>query len=123
MKLIKETFDIVTEESAAEGDMAEHGWIDEEGVSMEPDKYDQEEGITAAEKAADYLRDRGVAECSSWPWSFGSWYSTEPEPDYSTGDHETRHFHLEGFSKEEEKEVYCLLFPQEAKRLQPQEAA
>ncbi len=34
------TYEIITEESAAHGDAEERGWLDEEGVDVEPDFYD-----------------------------------------------------------------------------------
>ena len=61
-KLIRTTYEIITEESAAEGDVEEAGWEDEEGVEVEPDEYDLEEGKTVVDLAVDHILSEGHVE-------------------------------------------------------------
>lgn len=101
------TFSRTTPESAAEGDFSETGWIDQEGVDMNPDDFDREEGVTVADKAAAYLFNEGAYTTSSSQFHPGMWYSTEwSTTNYQTGEEEERNFHLVGFSEEEERAVW-----------------
>ena len=84
---ITSTYDIVTPSEEDDGELeCEGGWEDEDGADMEPDEYDVEEGITAVDKAIEFLSDKGVTETSSEPWHVGAWYSTEGSQDYRTGE-------------------------------------
>lgn len=104
---ITTTFSRTTPESAAEGDFSETGWIDQEGVDMNPDDFDREEGVTVADKAAAYLFNEGAYTTSSSQFHPGMWYSTEwSTTNYQTGEEEERNFHLVGFSEEEERAVW-----------------
>jgi hypothetical protein len=89
---ILETYTVTTEESAEQGDFAESGWNDKEGVAIEADEY-----TTLAEAAAAYLIDEGAFHWSSSRPGEGDWISTEDDLDYSTGDRTTRSFHFEDF--------------------------
>lgn len=100
------TYEIITPESAEEGDAAERGWVDDEGSSMEPDEYDLEEGITAVDNAVKFLCHDGATEASSYPFSVGTWYTTEGDPDYRTGETEYHSYHLKDFTPEEERVIY-----------------
>lgn len=109
MRRIKITYDIVTEESAKEGDFAANGWIDEEGETIQPDAYDLEEheGELAAVVAlsVNVITKRGSIEASSSHWHNGLWYS---EIDSEMG--EPRHaYHLDGFSEQEEQAIFNVL--------------
>lgn len=107
---IKISYDIITPESAEEGDFAETGWIDEDGVEIELDEYDEEEGTDLADKAAEFLLEEGADEPSSVPWSRGTWYTAhEYREDFATGEVENRSYHLYGFADAEEKEIYRLV--------------
>lgn len=102
------TYDIVTHESAAEGDTAENGWIDQEGVSMKPDADEAADGVTAVDKAVEMLRDNGATEASSSSFHTGIWYTNnDHDTDYITGAVESRSYHLKGFTPEEERAVYA----------------
>jgi hypothetical protein len=109
------TYEIITSESADEGDAAERGWVDDEGSSMEPDEYD-EEGITAVDKAIKFLCHDGATEASSYPFSVGTWYTTEGDPDYRTGETEYHGYHLKDFTPEEEHAIYDGVVTQECGR-------
>jgi len=101
------TFSRTTPESSAQGDTSDSGWIDEEGVEMNPDLYDMEEGVTAVDKAVKFLKDEGVAHPSSSQFHVGLWYSTDYQTvDHRTGEDEERCFHLRNFTPEEEEEIY-----------------
>ncbi len=112
---IKTTFSKVTWHDDANGDPdaydEEHGYDDEEGQEFELDEFDREEGVSLARVVADWLRNRGVFEASSSHFYPGIWYSAEPEQDMHTGASTTRSFHLEGFTPEEEQDIYYLMFP------------
>lgn len=83
------TYDIVTPESAEQGDV-----------------FDREEGITVVDKTVEYLLDNGATMPSSSSFSPGNWYSSEGDTDMQTGGNTTRSFHLIGYSPEEEEAVY-----------------
>lgn len=104
------SYEIITRASAASGEAEEAGWIDEEGVSMSPDEYDLEEGITAVDKAVRLLRSEGV-EPSSNGFAPGMWY-THYEQQQTSGEWENRSFHLKGFTEAQERAIYEELFPQ-----------
>ena len=57
---IRTSYSTYDEESLEAGDALEHGWEDEEGVEMDLDKWDIEDGITVAQKAAKFLKDQGA---------------------------------------------------------------
>lgn len=106
---IRTTYDITTPESAAEGDYAESGWVDEEGEVIERD--DEADERTIAEIAAAWLLGHGGGlEPSCWPtWSPGVWYTSEARQDMYTGNYESESFHLVGFTEEEERGIYRLV--------------
>lgn len=107
---ITTTFSQTTPESAEQGDYSDTGWIDEEGVDMNLDEYDREEGLTVAEKTAKWLFNEGASEGSSSHYHHGMWYSTEwSVNDYSTGEEEQRSFHLDGFTADEEEEIFRIM--------------
>ncbi len=106
------TYDIVTEESAAVGDFAETGWVNKAGVSMKPDKYDKEEGLTVVDMAVKFLKDEGAMEPSSTSFHPRVWYSwPDAQQNYSTGDYTTQAYHLKGFTEEEERAVFNAVKP------------
>lgn len=101
------TYSRTTPESVEQGDFSESGWENEEGVSMYPDEFDKEEGLTAVDLAVKFLRNEGAYDSSSSHFHPGVWYSTEWSTiDYRTGEQEERNFHLVGFTEEQEKEVW-----------------
>lgn len=72
----------------------EHGWVNEEGVSMEPDDDEIKEGITAADKAIKFLRYEYATEKGN-----ETDYYTTGDVDFSTGADTTRMCRLHGFTK------------------------
>ena len=107
-KIITTTYQTVTPESAEEGDFEDQGWEDEEGESMLPDKWDIEEGLTAVDKAVEFLTNsRYTTEPSSSQFHQGVWYSTpDADQNYTTGEDTYYSCHLNGFTEEEEAEIY-----------------
>lgn len=106
-KKITITYGIVTPESAEAGDFEETGWVDEEGDPMTPDSEERSEGVTAVDKAVEYLMDHHAIEPSeagkgaSPRW----WTDDEYDVNYRTGAVESRDYHLEGFSEKERAEI------------------
>lgn len=113
---IKTTYEIVYPSEEDVYPEIENDFVDEVGESMEPDDCDIEEGLTAVDKAIAFLNGEYVSETSGSPWSVGDWYSTEPEMNYRTGETKSQNFHLEGFTPEEERAVFCGVLPKEAAR-------
>jgi len=103
---VKITYEIITPESAEEGDVAESGWEDDEGVSMTLDEWDIEEETTLAEKTAKWLYDEGAIEPSSSHFYPGTWYTAYGDQDYRTGAYKNRSFHLHDFTPDEERQVW-----------------
>ena len=90
--LIRTTYEIVTPESAEEGDADERGWIDEDG-----EEY-------SVKEAAEFLI--GTEPSSSFFHS-GIWYTHYGyDTDFETGGEESRSYHLTKFSPEDEKLIY-----------------
>lgn len=111
------TYDIVTEESAQEGDTAEHGFYEPGGyyhplevvgpaVRLVPGA----EGtpVSGADEAWHLIEDvLGALEPSSTQFHPGVWYTqVDAEQDYQTGDYTTLSAHLHGFSPREEYWVW-----------------
>lgn len=115
LRRIKITYDTVTEESAAEGDFADNGWYDEEGVIIDPDDFDVEEAgselAAVVESAVKTISGNGGVEPSCFPgWCARTWYTTvDADKDYEAGEDTYYNYHLEGFSEEEERAIYTAL--------------
>ena len=98
---IRVSYEIVTPDDAEFGEASDRGWVDDEGVSMEPDEYDIEDGLTAAKLAIKYLLRNGAFEPSN---SHGA---TSTFSDYGGQDnnYETRSYHLVNFTPGELLEI------------------
>ena len=111
--LIRTSYSSITRGDSDDSDDYEedHGWIDEEGTEFEPDESDIEDGMTPSEsivaQAVKFLKHAGASQESSTAFHIGVWYSTEYETvDYRTGEEQEKSFHLDGFSPEEEAEIF-----------------
>jgi len=118
-KVITTTYQTITPGIDWDEPDEENGWYDEKGESMIPDEYDKEEGITAVDKAVYFLKnDKYATEPSSSEFHVGISYSTsDPEHNYSTGEETYYTCHLNGFTKEEEFEIYKKITNWEEKQL------
>lgn len=96
MGTIRITFDIITEESAADGDYAESGWEDEVGEEYTVDE------------AAKLLKG---SEASSSDFHVGVWYTSYGDTDWRTGETKNLSYHLvEGtWTEAEERQVFDLV--------------
>ena len=109
---IRIAFEIYTPESIAAGEAEERGWEDERGVSVEPDRWDVEEGKSVVDLAVKLLRDEGVSEASSSTFQAGVWYWTETiqnRAHFERGINERHSFHLAGFTEDEERAVWTAI--------------
>lgn len=104
---IRVAFEVVTEDSARDGDASERGWDDEEGENMLPDEQDEEEGVSSVDIALEFLEENGATEASSTQFHRGVWYHTaDPEIDMRSGEATYRSFHLVEFTEEEQREIF-----------------
>ena len=80
------TYDIVTEESAEQGDTAENGYVHANGMKDSIDRVDN---------AADYAMDLRTALRHCTPqWDSGTWFDQESQvEDYATNDHVSYSLH------------------------------
>ncbi len=111
---IRQSFEIVTPESAAEGDASERGWIDEEGTPIVPDDDDIEEyGDESAAAVALAVKHIGsCVEASDYPTCQPgrTWYtSADCCVDYRTGAETRYSWFLDGFSDAEQLAIYAEL--------------
>jgi hypothetical protein len=99
------TFDLVTEASVDDDDTADGGFAGSE--SCEPDEFDLADGMSAVDKAMEYLTRQHCVEPSSSHFHVGVWYlDADGEQDYRTGD-ETRHnYHPTNFNEQEQREIF-----------------
>lgn len=101
------TYAVVTPESAEEGDCAETGFHPERDRDVEPDDYDEEEGLTRADLAVAHLESQGAVYPSASAFHVGVSYSDEGATDYRTGENTQYSYHLEGFAPAEEREIFA----------------
>lgn len=92
-----------------------HGWEipPEDGHPCHPDLYDVEDGITAVDKAVDYLLEEGAYETSAsygHVTGVGEWYTAYEDSysalQYHDVDHYERSFHLYGFTESEQRMIW-----------------
>lgn len=115
-RTIATAFTTVTPESAAAGDYASRGWEDQDGDAIEVTADDIAEAhemgshapVTDAivEKAVQWLRDHGASGASSTRFQPGTWYETEFEMDYSSGEEKQEEFFLRNFTTQEEQRIF-----------------
>jgi len=81
--IVTETYATTTPESAADGDFADTGWINKDGRRF-----------NTLFEVAEYLNDRGAWYPSSTSIDRYTWFSTEADIDYRTGEETVYSFHL-----------------------------
>lgn len=103
------SYEIVTPESAEEGDFAETGWEDEEGYVV-----DGEIGDAGWDQwvndACGFLHEEGPLEPSNSSFYPGTWY-TQSDPEqgiayFERGEERRQSYHLKGFTDTEESAIY-----------------
>jgi len=108
------TYEIISHESAEQGDVEERGFLEEDGIDIYLDEYDIADGITIVDKAVNFLRENTgsegmepstTGEMSEMDW----WTSYKINEDYSNGNVENRSYHPYGFTVEEIKEINARL--------------
>lgn len=111
MPRIKTTYDVVTPESAEQGDFADQGWIDDDvGHDCFPDSDDMEEGLTSVDLAIRFLTQNGPLEASSSAFHPGVWYTqSDGSVNYCTGAQTRYSFHLHDFTSEAQAEIYAAM--------------
>lgn len=109
MRTISVTYDIVTPESAEQGDTAEDGHL--EDVDIDSDDLDEDE--TMAQRAAKLIYESGgsvIPDRTSGAAT--SFYEADGREDFKTGDVERRAYHVgegEGWAEFEQREITELL--------------
>ena len=103
MRGFKVTYAITTPESVKNSDFAETGWIDEEGISCEPDKYDIDDGVTAVHIAIKLLKENAATHPStSGNMNTHCWWTNyDYDTNFRTAAVEQRSYHPYGWSVEE----------------------
>lgn len=90
--LVRTTYEIYTPESVEHGDAEERGWIDEEGQECTPEEA--------------FKMCRGC-EPSGSDFHPGVWYiDNEYHTDYQTGAQESRSYHLNGFTHQQQEDIF-----------------
>lgn len=75
-----------------------------------PDEFDCEDGVTAVDKAVEYLTNEGITAPSSsefYPRVWWSYADGAVITDYYTGKCEEKSAHLEGFTDDEARAIYA----------------
>ncbi len=101
------TYEIVTPESAEQGDVAERGWVDEEGQACVGDDWDSE--TSDVDVAVKFLEGNG-ATANGFPFHKGLSYSQadarQDRAFFEKGEDYRETYHLEDFTPEQELEIY-----------------
>lgn len=110
---VRISYEVITEESAREGDAAERGWENEDGELMIDDGEDREDLV---DNTVRFLQDNGAMDASSSHFHPGVWYTTsDPDTDMRTGETTYRSYHLVEFTPEEEREIFNEVNPSSAR--------
>jgi hypothetical protein len=110
-RLIRISYEVITPESADIGEIDDSGWIDEDGVVIDPEVDPRIEDASYKEWAV-LNAAVGVIGChrqaSCYPFVPGfTWYTeTAGDEDYATGAVTYKSWHLSGFTPEEEQAIY-----------------
>ena len=91
------SYEIVTPDDAETGEASDRGWIDEDGVNIELDGFDIEEGKNIVDETVRYLQREGAILPSDYPGA-ARWFSTEGCQDSNWI---TKSYHFVNYSHEE----------------------
>lgn len=92
---IRVSYELITPESAEEGDVAERGWDNEEGQPMEN-----------VREAVEWLTEHGPLEPSSSTFHHAIWYTHYGDRDYRTGNVRNLSFHVTGATQSQEQRIF-----------------
>jgi hypothetical protein len=105
-KCFKATYTVTSEASAEAGDYADSGTIESKDITCDPDEYDIEEGLTAVDIAVlELKKDGAIYPCNS-TFHPRTWYTTEGNTDYRTGDETRYSYHPYGFTDDELEAIF-----------------
>ena len=120
------TYEIVTPESAEDGDIADNGYLVDghrhstagmhsaHAAELEDLRerstywVEADEDETEVDAAVRYLQREGVTQSSGYPLDYmtaRSWFTTEPSENYRTGGTDSCSFHPVGWSDDEVREI------------------
>ncbi|MGB4196910.1 MAG: hypothetical protein WBJ51_06400 [Methanoculleus sp.] len=104
------TYEIISHESAEQGDVEERGFLEEDGIDISLDEFDIEEGISIVDKAVEFLRDNtgsdGIEPSSTGKMGEEDWWTSyKHNEDFRTGTVENRSYHPYGFTVEEINQI------------------
>lgn len=102
--VIEEYFEIITEESAEQGDVEESGHEDTHVIDI--DEWDKADGLSVSDVVAKFLKDKGITDFSASFFHPNGWYVKEGEMDMYDGSYTNYSFHLKNMSDEQKREVY-----------------
>lgn len=121
------TYEIITEESARDGEVAEHGyrcggwdvpipdgcvgeaftkWKEE---NVEPEWATSEDGDDSIEEAAGYLKDEGFGPMDTDPSNPDTYAWPDAQQDMDTGAYRQEAAHLEGFTEDEQERIWKIV--------------
>lgn len=121
---VRVTFEIVTPESAEDGDYAATGWINEDGIAFDDSDLDADDpdAATYGDAIARFIdRDGGPVECSGSEITphYAPWFSAcDATVDYRTGAEERRSWHVEGLTGDEWRTLFAALLPRTRLRVE-----
>jgi hypothetical protein len=82
----------------------------EESEDCTPDQWDTEDGVSAVDKAVEFLANESITEASSSQWHRGLWYSYVDGSycsDYRTGEQTEVSAHLDdGWTDDQAREIF-----------------
>lgn len=108
--LIKISYQTWDEDSAKNGEYSDIGWESEDGIEMDLDEYDIENGETIVTKTVKFLIGEGATEFSSSSFDPRGWYMwADVKRDKYSGEWRLQNYHLYGYTNEEKKEIYDLM--------------
>lgn len=123
-RIIRISYDLVTPESAEQGDVAERGFLSDNDTRYSIAERDEAPvyPMFGPASAAEFLLQRGAVEPSSSTFDRHASYSTEGSLSLANGEVESRHYHLSGFPEDELKAIYAAVAEQKTPREKAAEA-
>src|SRR3546814_4761205 len=108
-RAIRITYEVVTPESAADGDVAESGFTSDNGIRYPVEKRNEAPTYEMAgpHAAATFIIERGGVEPSSSEFDERTWYRADDVAvNITTGSAKSRSYHLIGFPEGEKRAIF-----------------